>query len=142
MKKKRIYFVLLCLILCFIWGNSLLSREISGEISHFIAEFLGGGHGTSDEGHRFVRKAAHFCEFASLGAVFLLWIREITRQRGMLLLACAFMGVSVPLIDETIQIFSGRGPALSDVWLDISGYVEGSAICTSVIFLIFRRRKT
>lgn len=141
MVKKRIYFVLFCLILCFIWGNSLLSREVSGAISHFIADIFGGEHGTSDEGHRFVRKVAHFCEFASLGAVFLLWIKERTPQRALQLATCAFVGVAVPLIDETIQIFSGRGPALSDVWIDISGYVVGSVICASVVFLISRRRK-
>lgn len=141
MTKKRVYFALFCLILCFIWGNSLLSREVSGVISHFIADLFGGGQGASDEGHHFVRKAAHFCEFASLGAVFLLWIKELVPQIELRLSLCALVGVAVPLIDETIQIFSGRGPALSDVWLDISGYAVGCLICAAVVFLVLRREK-
>lgn len=33
MKRKRILTVLIVLALVFIWGNSLVSRELSGEIS-------------------------------------------------------------------------------------------------------------
>ena len=141
MTKKRIYFVILCLILCFIWGNSLLSREVSGAISHFIADILGGEQGASDEGHHFLRKAAHFCEFAALGATFLLWAGEVVEHRGFRLTLCALFGISVPLIDGTIQIFSGRGPALSDVWLDASGYAFGALLCTAVFFLVRRHRE-
>ena len=147
MTKKRIYFVILCLILCFIWGNSLLSREVSGAISHFIADILGGEQGATDEGHHLLRKAAHFCEFASLGAVFFLWLREKLGNSSTsltMLTSCALVGVSVPLIDETIQIFSQRGPALADVWIDISGYAAGTLICLVILRIIARavREKT
>ena len=136
MTKKRVYFILLCLTLCFIWGNSILSKEISGAISHFIADIIGGEQGSTDEGHHLVRKAAHFLEFASLGAAFLLWARETIENKGTRLALCAFFGVFVPLVDETIQIFSQRGPSLTDVWIDVSGYVTGALICFAVICLI------
>ncbi len=119
----------------------MLSREVSGAISHFIADLFGGSQGASDEGHHFVRKAAHFCEFAALGTMFLLWIKEHAVQMELRLSLCALVGVSVPLIDETIQIFSGRGPALSDVWLDISGYTVGCLVCSLVLFLASGLRK-
>lgn len=141
MTKKRVYIVLFCIILCFIWGNSMLSREVSGAISHFIADIFGGEQGATDEGHYLLRKAAHFCEFASLGAVFYLLAKEVVEHRGFRLTLCALVGISVPLIDETIQIFSGRGAALSDVWLDISGYVFGSVICALIAFAVAKRKK-
>ena len=129
-KRKRavIFGVILALTLAFIWGNSVLTKEMSGAISHFVADILGGEQGTSDEGHYLVRKAGHFLEFAFLGAVFQLFVRELTRDGARRALASALVGVSVPLIDETIQIFSNRGYALPDVWIDISGYALGVSL--------------
>ncbi len=34
----------------------------------------------------------------------------------------------IAFIDETIQIFSGRGPQIADVWLDVSGAFCGTVI--------------
>lgn len=137
--KKRVYFLLFCFILCFIWGNSLLSREISGAISHFFADALKGGGGTSEGEHYLLRKAAHFTEFAFLAAVFFLLAKEVWRDNALRLTLVALVGVAVPLIDETIQIFSNRGPALRDVWLDISGYAAGCLVAFLVCFFIARR---
>ena len=138
MKKKTIYIVLFCLILCFIWGNSLLSREVSGAISHFVADIFGGDQGATEEGHHFVRKLAHFSEFAALGAVFLLLTGEYTSDRAKRAFSVAFVGAFVPLCDETIQIFSGRGPALADVWIDVAGYATGAILTVAVIILVSR----
>ena len=136
--KKKIYFVLFCLILCFIWGNSLLSREISGAMSHFVADILGGG-GASKGGHYLLRKAAHFSEFAALGCVFFLLAKEVWSNIAIRLSLCGLVGISVPLIDETLQIFSDRGHAISDVWIDIAGYAMGSLLTCLVIFIFSRR---
>ena len=47
LRNKRFLAVLVALILVFIWGNSLLSKEASGAISDFIQYnifgFSGGG---------------------------------------------------------------------------------------------------
>lgn len=145
MRKRVIaYGVILVLILCFIWGNSMLSREMSGAISHFVADIFGGEQGASDEGHFLVRKAGHFFEFACLGVAFLLFSREILKDGIRRALAIALVGVSVPLIDETIQIFSNRGYALPDVWIDISGYLLGSAVVIVALGIwqfIWKKRK-
>ncbi len=140
MKKKTVYIILFCLILCFIWGNSMLNREVSGAISHFIADIFGGEQGATDEGHHLVRKLAHFTEFAALGAVFLLLSGEYTQDKAKRAFSAAFVGVFVPLSDETIQIFSGRGPALTDVWIDAAGYTAGALVTVLVIFLLSRRK--
>ena len=139
--KKRRYIILFCLILAFIWGNSMLSREASGAISHFIADVFGGEQGATEEGHHFVRKLAHFSEFAALGATFLLLSGEYTRDKIKRAFSAAFVGIFVPLADETIQIFSGRGPALSDVWIDAAGYAFGTLLTVAVLQIILRAGK-
>ncbi len=139
--KKWVYGMLFCLMLCFIWGNSMLSKGISGTISHFIADIFGGEDGASEEGHYLLRKAAHFAEFAALGVISCLLFDSVTQDRWRKCLSIAVVGISVPLIDETIQIFSGRGPALSDVWIDISGFALGSVIMLWVLFSSSKRNK-
>ncbi len=139
--KKLIYGILVVLLICFIWGNSILSGEVSGAISHFFADILGGEQGATDEGHFLLRKMAHLTEFAFLGAVSALFFDSLTSDRGKKHLSTALLGVSVPLMDETIQIFSNRGYSLTDVWIDISGYSLGAAITLTVLFLKFKRPK-
>ena len=140
MKRKTLYIILFCLILCFIWGNSMLSREVSGEISHFIADLFGGEQGATEEGHHLVRKLAHFSEFAALGAVFWLLSGEYTKDRTKRAISASFVGVFVPLSDETIQIFSGRGPAITDVWIDAAGYATGAVLIALIAFFLLRRK--
>ena len=138
MKRKTLYIILFCLILCFIWGNSMLSREVSGAISHFIADLFGGEQGATEEGHHLLRKLAHFTEFAALGAVFWLLSGEYTKDRAKRAISAAFVGIFVPLCDETIQIFSGRGPAITDVWIDAAGYLVGTVLTVLVLILTAR----
>ncbi len=134
--KRRVYGCLFVLILCFIWGNSMLSREMSQAISHLFASVLGGSSEPSEGGHYIVRKLAHFIEFAGLGVVSYLFLDSLTRDKYTKYITIALVGVSVPLIDETIQIFSGRGPALSDVWIDIGGFVAGVALILTIFILL------
>ena len=133
--KKTIYIIIFCLILAFIWGNSLLSREVSGAISHFVATILGGNREPSEEGHHLVRKLAHFCEFMSLGAVSVLLCREIMPRKGEQALFYAFVGAFVPLTDETLQIFTQRGPSLTDVWIDVGGFTFGCLVIVAVFWI-------
>ena len=137
MRKRVIIFgIILALALGFIWGNSILSREVSGAISHFVADLFGGEQGSTDEGHFLLRKAGHFIEFAFLGVIFQLFVREILKDALSRALASALVGVSVALIDETIQIFSNRGYALPDVWIDISGYALGCAVALLALGIV------
>lgn len=141
MKKRRFYGTVFVLIICFIWGNSMINAEVSGAISHFIADILGGEGGSTAEGHFLLRKAAHFSEYAALGVITLLFYGTLTADRAKKYLSAALTGISVPLVDETIQIFSGRGPALSDVWIDISGFIFGTVLISLILFILLRREK-
>ncbi len=135
MTKKRIYGCLFVLVLCFIFGNSVLSREASGAISHFVAEIIGkvSGGDTGEEGHYLIRKMAHLIEFAALGAISHLFFDSLIRDKYRKYVTISFVGMATPLIDETIQIFSDRGSAIADVWIDMGGYLIG----TAVIFALF-----
>lgn len=144
MKKKKLILVqiILILLLIFVWGNSLLSGKESGEISGGVSALIAHWFGiaSANLGH-IVRKCAHFSEFAALGAtVSLLLIYK--GQRGAMFVMPFVIGMmSFPLIDETIQIFSpDRGPSITDVWIDMSGYLLGAVVICAIHKLIVWRR--
>ena len=85
---------------------------------------------------RLVRKLAHFCEFFVLGCILSL----LLPLRPAMRLLAAGLGLLTGLIDETIQIFSGRGDQISDVWLDFSGAALG-ILLTSLLLLLLRRKR-
>ena len=102
-----------------------------------------------------VRKTAHFVEFAVLGGLFGLVTgagaktgepdagsercgesdagseRCGVRGGGAVRAICAcLLGLLAAFLDETLQIFSGRGSMVADVWLDFAGGVFGVAVIT------------
>ena len=133
-KRMAACICLLCVNLCFIWGNSLLPGEISGAISgwlrNLIAGLFGGQEGP-DTGHGLLRKLAHFTEFSCLGLLFC-WFWGMLRRKKWPLwsLLC---GIAVASIDETIQCFvPDRGPAIKDVGIDTLGVCLGIVIIYSI----------
>jgi VanZ family protein len=135
---------LVALTVLFIWGNSCLSRETSGAQSGRITALLlrildPKGKLDADTFHHFVRKTAHFAEFALLGA----WIGGLFQRIRLqskktfytLPVLCVLL---VAVLDEYIQFFTGRGSAVTDVMLDFAGGLTGLAIV--VIFLLLRRK--
>ena len=118
--------VLLVCNLVFIWGNSLLPAEVSGQISGALKALLDGlftpGEGTSSGGDGLLRKCAHFAEFGALG-VWLGWLFGMLGKRKFPAFA---LGVAAACIDETIQVFvPGRGPGIRDVCIDSCGVAAG-----------------
>ena len=120
---------LTALILCFIWGNSLLPGEISGHLSDWVKEILAallpGEIPGVTSGGGLLRKIAHFSEFALLGMC-------LTRGRIMLeekKITALFYGMAAACVDETIQLFvPDRGPSLKDVAIDSCGVAAGMAL--------------
>ncbi|MBE6014419.1 MAG: VanZ family protein [Lachnospiraceae bacterium] len=82
-----------------------------------------------------VRKMAHFTEYAFLGGEMIAYVNACRRFEWKHILNALFSGLAVAVMDETIQIFSGRGPAITDVWIDMAGFVTGGLIA-SIITLI------
>ena len=126
--KKRILSVLIVLNLALIWGNSLMTGADSGAISGGVLAFLGRFLPVllTEAGHTFLRKAAHFSEFALLGLLFCGRHRLARQETPLHLMG---FGLAVACIDETIQIFTpGRASSLIDVWIDTSGFALGLAV--------------
>lgn len=132
-------------ILCFIWGNSLLPGEDSGELSGFIGtllqKLLPFLDLQSDMGMHLLRKAAHFSEFAALGFSFAWLYGMLCNKRSLSLVLPFLSGASAAAIDETIQLFSpDRGPSIKDVGIDTCGVIAGICILT-LLHMLFTRKK-
>jgi len=128
-RRVRLSAWLICGLLCFIWGNSLLPGEISGAISdwgkNILAFLLPGDIPGVTSGGGLLRKIAHFTEFAALGAA-LGWRFGMLEKRKILALACGF---GAACVDETIQVFvPDRGPSLKDVAIDTCGAAVGIGV--------------
>lgn len=139
MLKRNILIILFVLIICFIWGNSLLSAETSSRISNAVSElltsFFGNGEGESAIDNTSVRKLAHFVEFFFLGIVASLLLRLLINDTRVGIALSGLLCLFIPVMDETIQIFTGRGPSLRDVWIDIGGYALGSLAVYLIVFI-------
>ena len=135
-------FIILSL-LCFIWGNSLLPGEDSGELSGFVGQllqklfpFLDLESGT---GMHLLRKAAHFTEFAALGFSFAWFYGMLSKKRLWSLALPLISGASAAAIDETIQLFSpDRGPSIKDVGIDTCGVIAGILVLTLLHWVLKR----
>lgn len=126
--KKRVLTILIGLNLALIWGNSLLpgvsSEAVSGGVLAFLGRFL--PMLLTEAGHTFLRKAAHFSEFALLGLLFGGRHRLVKGDTPVHLMG---FGLAVACIDETIQIFTpDRASSLIDVWIDTSGFALGLVV--------------
>lgn len=137
MKKGRMTVLLVFILVqtAFIWTNSVLSQEssgqMSGELTSLIKDMLGLRERVSDEFlHHIIRKTAHFTEFFILGALYTM-IRAClpVKIRSALLIFPAFATLATAVTDEFIQLFTNRGSSVSDVVLDFCG-----ALCAIIIF--------
>lgn len=143
MNRKRIGTVLLLLAilaaLAFIWGNSLESAVESslksGRVRELIEPLLELLVGQGNVTDRMVRKLAHLTEFAVLGALLLL-LTAAFRVRLQSVLNCQFFLLLAALTDETIQLFTGRGSQVRDVWLDFAGGTAGLLAMLLLLWLL------
>ena len=128
-RKREIFATALIVAnLAFIWGNSLVTGEDSGNLSGGILAWLNGFLGLDESGadvlHLLIRKAAHFTEFACLGAL-ITWQRRLSGEQKTVALPILW-GMAAAVVDESIQMFTpDRGPSLTDVWIDTSGVATG-----------------
>ena len=154
-RLKNILRVSIPLTLSFIWGNSLLSGEQSGEMSGVVVRFIypaaekiaallsGAGPGDKpvlslEEVTFWVRKAAHFSEYAFLGIQAGLYGRVTDRK----LMQVLPFGPLAAAVDETIQTHSaGRSGELRDVCIDSAGFIFGLCLVHAADFFIKRTKK-
>lgn len=141
----RIITLLLIGMLLFIWKNSVESQAVSAArsgmvrewLEPFLEHFVGKGNVTD----HLVRKLAHFAEYALYGALLGAWLLAARRWKWRNVLYCLLIGLCTAGIDETIQIFTGRGPMVRDVLLDFSGVCCGVGTVWLVVLLAEGMRK-
>ena len=145
-KKQQLPLILIFItaaLTVFIWSNSMLDSETSGAISNAVTEFISDIFGeipkeSYEDSHHFIRKTAHFTEFALLGVLYTL-IK--TKLDGKTFSALVFFPVSCTLFtavcDEFIQSFTGRGSSVRDVMLDFSGALTG--ILLTLVIAVIRK---
>lgn len=135
MKHRKLLIAILILTLAAIWGHSMMPGDISSQeslaITRLIRPLLGFYHGSEEFLDLVIRKIAHFTEYAILGIELNLLLKDRS-YRYPKAIAAAFIAA---FSDETIQIFSNRGPAIADVWLDTAG----AAFVTFLIWLWGRK---
>ena len=132
--KKNIYLSLMILCVIFIYGNSLLSADISSAQSGFVLKFVQKileaiGLPPALITEYIIRKLAHFCEYALLGflasTTAQLWYGRLRPRIFMIL----FWGLFIPVTDEFLQLFvDGRVASVQDIVLDFSGFIFGMMI--------------
>ncbi len=147
MKRTKIIilYILICLNILFIWGNSLQVSEVSNAASDTVAEAVRPVAEpilqpvTSSNGrifgytyNAFIRKAAHVLEFFTLGALLFMLARNRFDRIPLILL----IALATAVADETIQIFNGRTDSVKDILIDFGGSAAGIAITAALTALI------
>lgn len=146
-KRKTAVLILTMLLLYnlgFIWGNSLVNKTESHDLSvgmlNFLPSFVKDLFPNLEQLVYIARKLAHFTEFACLGGLscgLLATARTVKLHPFFHVWAGGFF---VAAIDETIQIFTGRGSQLQDVWLDFAGFSAGLLAVLLVRALVLRSK--
>ena len=112
-----------------IFSFSLKDAEESSQQSDWVAEKLSEIVEAVEETVDVkinIRKVAHFCEYALLGAEtsFLCLLTENNKKKKWL--SFLMFGIVTASLDEAIQNFApGRDSAVRDVFIDMSGYISG-----------------
>jgi hypothetical protein len=143
-----ILIILTCLNIGFIWwnsfqtiGDSYAASDTVGEAVKSVAEPVMNLF-ESDSGTvfgydymRLIRKGAHVLEFMTLG-ILLVLLNAAEKRVGVF--AILFVALSVGVIDETIQRYTGRTSQVKDIVIDFAGALAGMAIA-AIIMLIIKR---
>ena len=143
--KRWILYIVLCLIVFFIWDNSLQNGGNSDGFSLIFAEWLTpvahklGFHGNIWALNRVVRKLAHLTEFTILGGILYVILRRYI-EYGTVVTTIG-VGIVIASLDEFIQLFSlGRSSQLSDVLIDTVGIIIGISVVKLTYYISHDKR--
>ena len=134
MTRRRVFWTLTALWLLFIWAHSFLPASVSKQESgHWLALLQ---HWLPWLTDHLIRKTAHFTEYAVLGA---LLFGAAGVRYGLWFPPC--FALLAALSDETIQLFAaGRSGQVSDVWLDLAGFLAGWLVIALSAILLKKRK--
>ena len=131
---------------CFIFGNSLMDADDSSTMSEGVLEFINrllcSLNIDLTLGSYTVRKAAHFTEFAVLGALLCATAYLYLFRRLRSALISVPLGALTAVCDELIQTLSvGRSCQIGDMLIDTAGVLTGTLITLLIITVIIRKKK-
>ena len=112
------------------------STAQSSKVGEIIEEIIPPDTPPGEYIQKNLRKLAHFTEFFFLGLWSTLLVGIYIRCRWAISALVPF-GLIVALLDETVQIFSKRGPSVTDVWIDMLGYSVALAITVFVLAIVY-----
>ena len=142
---KKILILLILATVAFIFIQSSMSPEKSAEqsdkVGEIVEEIIPPDTATGEFVKINLRKIAHFVEFALLGLEISLYTSLFLRKKNYALLSYP-TALFIALFDETIQIFSGRGSSVKDVWIDFLGFSTAAALVYAIAFLVLYKKNT
>ena len=129
-----------------IFSRSAMSAEASTEESNPFVEginaFLSSIGLSLTVTEKFVRKLAHFTEYAALGALLSVTVSLYISKRLRVFLTTLAIGLGIAVCDELIQLFpSGRSCEVKDMLIDFSGVAFAALIIQGIWSLILRHRR-
>ena len=136
MKPRRHWWIwiIVLLYIYFIFSNSMQVAEASNELSRKVTWWIInqlqtiGLYCDFSVFHHFVRKLAHFSEFAGLGFLVTISLAVCPLFNSAFLNFILFL-IAIPLADETIQRFiAGRSSQMNDMIIDGSGFLLGGLL--------------
>ena len=143
--KRWILYIVLCLIVFFIWDNSLQNGGTSDGFSLIFAKWIApianklGFYGNIWALNRIIRKLAHLTEFTILGGVLYVVLRRYI-EYGTVVKTIG-VGIVIACLDEFIQLFSlGRSSQLSDVLIDTIGIIIGILVVKLAYYISHDKR--
>lgn len=146
--RKYIFLTLIILTVAFIFSQSLHGRASSdaqsGRVLSAVLWVLRGLGFSPDPGvlHHFVRKAAHFTEFAALGIFsggFAYNLGKLQNRRCLVLPLT--LPLAVAICDELLQNLTGRSCEVADMALDYAGALFGLGIVVICVFIQNKRAR-
>ena len=137
----RIILILLIIAtIIFIFSNSLKNQEASSDdsdaVGGIIAEILPPDTPPGAFVQENLRSIAHFAEFSLLGIECALYVSFFTKRRFRNAFISLIFGFVAAFVDESLQYLSDRTPEISDVWIDLGGYVLFSVITYLVLTVL------
>ena len=143
--KRWILYIVLCLIVFFIWDNSLQNGGTSDGFSLIFAKWIApianklGFYGNIWALNRIIRKLAHLTEFTILGGALYVVLRRYI-EYGTVVKTIG-VGIVIASLDEFIQLFSlGRSSQLSDVLIDTVGIIIGISVVKLTYYISHDKR--
>ncbi|HSK68330.1 MAG TPA: VanZ family protein [Candidatus Limnocylindria bacterium] len=135
LRRYRVFAGLALAVFALALVMSMMPGDLSGRQSALVQRLIYRLTGLRlDE--TVVRKVGHFAEYAALGAFAGLALAQLKRTRWAAA-KVVLAGFVAAFLDETLQIFTGRGPAIVDVWIDTLGVAFGLGFVLALNALFF-----